>query len=86
MKRFIIVCAACLLIFANALAVAIAAPPKFDTPYIGNSYRMTCHKRNCPSVWQMWEEHQVPLESVEEALAKGYHPCGNCKPWSQGRN
>ena len=23
---------------------------------------------------------------IEEALAKGYHPCGNCKPWSQGRN
>ena len=66
-------------------AVVLAAPPQFDTPYIGNSYRMTFHYRDCPSVLQMNRENQVPLNSVQEALDKGYHPCGNCKPWSPGR-
>lgn len=65
-----------------ATVTVFAAPPKFDTPYIGNSYRMTFHKRDCPSVLQMNHANQVPLNSVDEALAQGYHPCGNCKPWT----
>lgn len=62
------------------LTATVFARCLFDTPYIGNSYRHTFHYRDCPSVDQMWEEHQVPLNSVEEARSKGFRPCGNCKP------
>ncbi len=72
--------AAVVTILILTTAVVIAAPPQFDTPYIGNSYRLTLHKRTCPSVWQMWVEHQVPFNTREEAIAQGYHPCGNCRP------
>lgn len=78
MKKFLTVIVALIVL---ATATVLAAPPLFDTPYIGNSYRMTFHYRDCPSVMQMNQENQVPLKSVDEALAKGYHPCGNCKPW-----
>lgn len=71
-----------LIILATVTAFAAA---RFDTPYIGNSYRMTFHKRDCPSVVQMNPVNQVPLNSVDEALKAGYHPCGNCKPWSPPR-
>lgn len=67
-------------------AVVLAAPPQFDTPYIGNKYRMTFHNRDCPSVLQMNVANQVPLRSVDEALKAGYSPCGQCKPWSPQRS
>lgn len=77
MKKFF---AAVVMILILTTAVVIAAPPKFDTPYIGNSYRKTLHYRDCPSVDQMWEEHQVPFNTRDEAIQAGYHPCGNCRP------
>ena len=61
-------------------ATVIAAPPQFDTPYIGNSYRKTFHRRDCPSVPEMNYKNQVPFNTREEAFAAGYSPCGNCKP------
>lgn len=82
MKKF---CAAIVAVLILTTAVVFAAQPKFNTPYIGNSYRKTFHKRDCPSVIQMNPENQVPLNSVDEALNAGYHPCGNCKPWSPPR-
>lgn len=79
MKKFFIAVVA---LIVTASATVFAASALFDTPYIGNKFRMTFHYRDCPSVAQMNRENQVPLNSVEEALARGYHPCGNCKPWS----
>lgn len=79
MKKFLAAVVA-LMILSTATVFATAA--LFDTPYIGNSYRKTFHYRDCPSVAQMNPKNQVPLNSVDEALAKGYHLCGNCKPWS----
>lgn len=58
----------------------VFAGARFDTPYIGNSFRKTFHYRNCESVNQMWEEHQVPLKTRDEAIKNGYRPCGNCRP------
>lgn len=77
MKKFF-----ALIIIALTLttAVVIAAPPLFDTPYIGNAYRKTFHKRNCESVLQMNYKNQVPFNSREEAFEAGYSPCGNCRP------
>ena len=52
----------------------------YDTPYIGNKYRGTFHYRDCESVAQMDSDNQVPLETREEAIQKGFRPCGNCRP------
>ena len=82
MKKFY---AAIVAVLILTTAVVFAAQPQFNTPYIGNSYRKTFHKRDCPSVLQMNHENQVPFNSVEAALKAGYHPCGNCKPWSPPR-
>ena len=77
MKKFVVLFLALIVIFSVS---AVTARALFDTPYIGNAYRMTFHHRNCDSVDQMWEEHQVPLKTREEAIKKGFRPCGNCKP------
>ena len=77
MKKFLAAVIAGLIL---TTATVIAAPPLFDTPYIGNGYRLTFHKRDCPSVVQMNYKNQVPFNSREEAIAAGYSPCGNCKP------
>lgn len=79
MKKFF---AAIVTLIILTTATVLAAPPLFDTPYIGNKFRKTFHYRDCPSVMQMNRENQVPLKSVDEALRQGYHPCGNCKPWT----
>ena len=76
MKQFL--AAVVLLIILSTATVFARA--LFDTPYIGNSFRHRFHYRDCPSVDQMWEEHQVPFNTREEALAAGYRPCGNCRP------
>ena len=77
MKKFFAAVIAGLILMT---ATVIAAPPLFDTPYIGNSYRHTFHYRACPSVVEMWAEHQVPFNTRDEAVAAGYRPCGNCRP------
>lgn len=77
MKKFLTVIVALIIL---ATATVLAAPPLFDTPYIGNSYRKTFHYRECDSVYEMWAEHQVPFKSRDEAINAGYRPCGNCRP------
>lgn len=77
MKKFLAAVVACLIL---TTAVVLAAPPLFDTPYIGNSYRKTFHYRDCPSVVEMNYKNQVPFNSRDEAIAAGYSPCGNCRP------
>lgn len=67
------------LILTTAVAFA-GGPPQYDTPYIGNTLRGTFHYRDCASIWEMWVEHQYPLNSVEEAYQKGFRPCKNCRP------
>ena len=77
MKKFIISIVALMILMTTTI---FAAPPLFNTPYIGNSYRHVFHYRDCPSVWQMWVEHQVPFNTREEAVKAHYRPCGNCRP------
>jgi len=76
MKKIFLVAA----LILTATTVTVFARALFDTPYIGNKYRMTLHLRNCKSVDQMNPKNQVPIKSLEEAKQKGYHPCGNCRP------
>lgn len=67
-------------IFMTATFVTVLAAARFDTPYIGNAYRKTLHYRDCPSVDEMNPKNQVPFNTRDEAIAQGYHPCGNCRP------
>ena len=49
--------------------------------YIGNSKTLKLHYPNCTAVDKMAEKNKVYMTCTrEEALAKGYTPCGNCKP------
>ena len=79
MKKFI---AATLALIILATVTVFAAPPLFDTPYIGNSNpdRLRFHRRDCSSVNEMNPEHQVPFNTREEAISAGYVPCKRCKP------
>lgn len=49
-------------------------------PYIGNKNSKKLHQAWCPSVDDMKEKNKVVFPSKEEALDKGYTPCGQCKP------
>ena len=48
--------------------------------YIGNSNSMKFHKPNCSSVAKMSEKNKVRLNTRQEAINKGYTPCGYCNP------
>lgn len=76
MKKFFVATIAVLVLMTTTAFAVI----RFNTPYIGNSYRKTLHYRDCESVWQMNPENQVPFNTPEEAWRQGYHPCGNCRP------
>ena len=75
MKKFF--AALAILLFMTATAFAAI---RFNTPYIGNSYRLTLHVRDCDSVWIMTPDNHVGFNTRAEAFAEGYHPCGNCRP------
>ena len=79
MKKFL---AAVVMLITLVTAVVFAAPPLFDSPYIGNSNpeRLRFHLRDCRSVNEMRPEHQVPFYSREDAIAAGYVPCKRCNP------
>lgn len=76
MKKFLTATVAVMIL----MTTTVFAAALFDTPYIGNVHTLRFHHRNCSSVNKMNPENQYPLNSVEEALAKGFWPCGNCKP------
>lgn len=49
-------------------------------PYIGNRNSKKFHRSNCRDVKKMKESNKVPLYSRQEAIGKGYSPCGHCHP------
>jgi hypothetical protein len=48
--------------------------------YIGNRNSMKFHKSSCSSVAKMSEGNKVRLNSRQDAINKGYSPCGICNP------
>ena len=48
------------------------------TGYIGNKKSLVFHLPTCPNLPA--EKNQVHFDTREEALAAGYHACGNCHP------
>ena len=55
-------------------------PDGAGCPYVGNRNSDVFHHASCHSVRQMSEWNKVCLTSREEAIARGFRPCGNCKP------
>lgn len=52
-----------------------------EVRYIGNKNTKKFHYPYCSSVDDMKEKNKVPLYcSRDEAIAKGYSPCGRCHP------
>ncbi len=52
-----------------------------DVTYVFNTYSGKFHLPECTSVEEMKEYNKVYFNgSREEAVAKGYKPCGKCKP------
>lgn len=48
--------------------------------YIGNRKSMKFHYPACRSVTQMSDKNKVEFFSREEAVERGYKPCGECNP------
>ncbi len=48
--------------------------------YIGNKKSQKFHYPTCRSVAQMSEKNKVEFFSREEAIERGYKPCGECNP------
>lgn len=55
-------------------------PQPVITFYVGNKNSKIFHKANCPSVAKMASKNKVSFKKREEAIAKGYRPCKNCRP------
>lgn len=51
-----------------------------DVRYIGNKKSLRFHYPTCRSVSQMNEKNKVEFHSREEAIDRGYRPCGDCNP------
>ena len=51
-----------------------------EPAYIGNKKSMKFHYPDCKSVEATKESNRVELYSREEAIERGYIPCGSCHP------
>lgn len=55
--------------------------PSTGTNYVLNTSKMKFHYPNCGSVKQMSEKNKAYFTGTRDELtARGYSPCGNCKP------
>lgn len=48
--------------------------------YIGNKKSMRFHYPTCRSVTQMKDKNKIEFFSREDAIERGYIPCGECNP------
>lgn len=57
-------------------------PAVTEVQYIGNANpdRMKFHKLSCHAIDDIKESNKVELYSHDEAISRGYTPCGICKP------
>ena len=51
-----------------------------EAMYIGNKKSMRFHVPTCRAVAQMKEKNKVEFSSREEAVERGFIPCGDCNP------
>lgn len=55
-------------------------PEPIAQTYIGNRNTKKFHWPSCSSVSDMKAKNKVTLEGRDEAISKGYTPCGRCHP------
>lgn len=56
----------------------LASEDKKTEIYIGNKNTKKFHKPSCYSLPK--EKNRVSFDTREQAIKKGYEPCGNCNP------
>lgn len=54
--------------------------PEAEVLYIGNKNSMKFHLPTCRSVSLMKDKNKIEFSSREEAIERGYKPCGDCNP------
>lgn len=69
----------------STVTISITVPEVYaaassETPYIGNVNTKKFHRFNCASVNDINEGNKAYIASREEAIDKGYKPCGRCDP------
>ena len=69
----------------NTVTIIITVPEVYaaassEAPYIGNTNTKKFHRFNCASVNDIEEGNKASIASREEAIDKGYKPCGRCDP------
>jgi|GEM_PF-6162959 hypothetical protein len=55
-------------------------PQLVNTGYLGNKNSKIFHRTSCPSAAKMAAKNKVSFSKREEAIAKGFRPCKNCRP------
>lgn len=69
----------------ETVTISITVPEVYaaassEMPYIGNRNTKKFHRFNCASVNDIKEDNKVSIASREEAIDRGYAPCGRCDP------
>ena len=69
----------------STVTISITVPEVYaaassEMPYIGNTNTKKFHRFNCASVNDIKEVNKASIASREEAIDKGYKPCGRCDP------
>ena len=54
--------------------------PETNALYIGNKKSLRFHLPSCNSVSTMKDKNKIEFSSREEAIERGYKPCGACNP------
>ncbi|MHB1001857.1 MAG: ComEC/Rec2 family competence protein [Armatimonadota bacterium] len=64
----------------KTLGATVTAPPTVSGvgEYIGNVRSHVLHRSTCSSLPA--EKNRIKMSSRDDAIAKGYKPCGRCKP------
>ena len=65
-------------LYYSSAVIAVPQENDYTQNFIGNIKSFVLHTAECKSLPA--ENNSIYFETKDEALAKGYKPCGNCKP------
>ena len=66
------------IVVQTVMPTEIPLPETVEETYIGNKKSKKFHKSDCSTLPS--EKNRVYLGSRDEAVNRGYSPCGNCNP------
>ena len=64
----------------TATATPSTSTPAEATTFIGNESSKIFHYPSCHLISELKSSNKVVFQSYQEAISKGYKPCGVCKP------